>query len=236
MVPAPRGSAPGVSRAVAPLDLPAGAIHIHWLEHDPARGREPLRGVLGRYLGVGADAVALADEAGSSKPRLRSDARGLRFNWSHTPGLAAVAVARDTDVGIDVEWAHRPVRAAALATRHYAGSEVAWLQALPAAARGAGFLRLWTGKEAVLKALGRGIWCLEGVHLAARADGTLALLAAHFPEAQDAPLALQALRAPLPGVLAALAWRGGGRQLLHFRGGEALSAAALLPVPRWEIP
>ena len=82
----------------------------------------------------------------------------LSFNLSHTRGLAGIAVCADPagDVGFDVEGASRAigqgVEAAVLRPE-----ERRWLAALPTVARPEGFMRLWTLKEAVVKATGEGL-------------------------------------------------------------------------------
>jgi 4'-phosphopantetheinyl transferase len=82
---------------------------------------------------------------------------GLRFNLSHTDGLAACAVVRDLEVGIDAEAGARLGDPLALAERFFAPREVAALRALAGDARRQHFLDLWSLKEALLKALGVGI-------------------------------------------------------------------------------
>lgn len=63
--------------------------------------RWALRGVLGRYLGREPARVALRiGEHG--KPRL-GDGEPLRFNLSHSDGLAVVAVSGGSEVGVDIQ-------------------------------------------------------------------------------------------------------------------------------------
>lgn len=81
----------------------------------------------------------------------------LRFNISHTRGLVACAVAARDDLGLDVEDLCRREASPGLAERHFAAAEVALLAAAPPAARHATFLRIWTLKEAFVKATGDGI-------------------------------------------------------------------------------
>ncbi|MGK7869579.1 4'-phosphopantetheinyl transferase family protein [Falsiroseomonas sp. E2-1-a20] len=81
----------------------------------------------------------------------------LRFNISHTRGLVACAVTNRDDVGLDVEDLDRREASPGLAERHFAPAEVALLAATPPAARHETFLRVWTLKEAFVKATGDGI-------------------------------------------------------------------------------
>lgn len=86
-----------------------------------------------------------------------------RFSLSHTRGtgrdhigLLALAGA-DTEVGVDVE-AVRPVDdLCATAAMVLTPGELAWVGDRPEPHRAAAFLRLWTCKEAVLKAMGCGL-------------------------------------------------------------------------------
>ncbi|MDR0779464.1 MAG: 4'-phosphopantetheinyl transferase superfamily protein [Pseudomonadales bacterium] len=79
------------------------------------------------------------------------------FNLSHTQGMAVLAVSRQAPLGVDVERVARVADAEALALRYFAPEEWRALQALPHDERQAHFLRLWTLKEAYVKALGLGL-------------------------------------------------------------------------------
>ena len=83
-------------------------------------------------------------------------ARDLRFNLAHTPGLVALAVARDAEVGVDVERADKRAPLA-VARRYFSAAEVAAMEALPAEDQARRFRRLWTLKESYLKATGTGV-------------------------------------------------------------------------------
>jgi 4'-phosphopantetheinyl transferase len=84
------------------------------------------------------------------------DDTGLHFNLAHTRGLAVMAVARAPLVGVDVEAlaGRAPL---SVAPRYFSPREVAALQALPEQDQPRQFLRLWTLKEAYLKAMGEGL-------------------------------------------------------------------------------
>jgi 4'-phosphopantetheinyl transferase len=81
----------------------------------------------------------------------------LRFNLSHTDGMAVCAVALDVDVGADVEFSERPGQTVELAESFFAPDEVAALEALPAEHRRERFFELWTLKESYIKARGAGL-------------------------------------------------------------------------------
>jgi 4'-phosphopantetheinyl transferase len=80
---------------------------------------------------------------------------GVHFNLSHTKGLVAVAAA-PFEHGLDVEPISRVVRSD-IAEHYFCPREIAWLNSLPYPRQGEGFLRLWTLKEAFIKATGLGL-------------------------------------------------------------------------------
>jgi 4'-phosphopantetheinyl transferase len=81
----------------------------------------------------------------------------LRFNLSHTTGLAACAVTLTDDLGLDVEDLRRGTDLEKLARRFFARSETASLERLNDEHRRRAFFEYWTLKEAYLKARGAGI-------------------------------------------------------------------------------
>ena len=93
------------------------------------------------------------------KPELvgRRPAEPLYFNVSHSHELALIAVTRSGELGVDIERV-RPLRdMRGLAQRFFAASEYQGLERLGPEAREAAFFRLWTRKEALLKATGKGL-------------------------------------------------------------------------------
>lgn len=86
-----------------------------------------------------------------------------RFSISHTDGMAACALTIGTfptqgiDIGVDVECLSRTVDAIPLARRFFSTQEMEWLNTLPDEQIGGEFLRVWTLKESVAKALGLGL-------------------------------------------------------------------------------
>ncbi|MFD9389607.1 4'-phosphopantetheinyl transferase family protein [Streptomyces sp. NPDC060000] len=79
------------------------------------------------------------------------------FSVTHSGALVGVAVCRDGEVGLDVEESHAAVDVDSAARVALSDSERAALYARPAEERQPAFLRTWTRKEAVLKALGVGL-------------------------------------------------------------------------------
>lgn len=115
--------------------------------------RAALRSVLGESTGTEPSAVRFAyGERG--KPRLA--AGGPHFNASDSGDWAVVALA-DTELGIDLEVVRKLRNADGLARRICTERELERFERLPEPERDAALLRLWTCKEAGLKAVGLGL-------------------------------------------------------------------------------
>jgi len=83
--------------------------------------------------------------------------RELRFNLSHCNGLVICAFALGREIGIDSESTSRRGRTMSVAKRFFTEDEFKALQLVPAHAQALTFFRLWTLKEAYVKARGLGI-------------------------------------------------------------------------------
>ena len=117
-------------------------------------GRGGLRAVLSRYVEVRPEELRFSYGA-FGKPALVGD--GLRFNMSHSHGLALFAVAADREIGVDVEHVRADFATEEIARRFFSRVEVAGFNALPQEEQVAAFFRCWTRKEAYIKAIGRGL-------------------------------------------------------------------------------
>lgn len=117
-----------------------------------------LRHVLAHRLNVAPDSLAF-DSGDHGKPRSSAaDAAGVSFNLSHTAGMAVVAIACDgRAVGVDVETCDARVDVLGVARSRFTARESAIVEAEPPATRARAFKRLWTRKEALHKADGRGL-------------------------------------------------------------------------------
>ena len=93
------------------------------------------------------------------KPELKTAGTGLRFSLSHSGNMVACGIARDRNLGIDVEDTNRNVNLA-IADRFFRGPEINWIrEPVPRAEHESRdrFLRIWTLKEAYIKARGKGL-------------------------------------------------------------------------------
>jgi 4'-phosphopantetheinyl transferase len=164
-----------------------------------------LRAILGSALDAEPHSVEFRYDA-KGKPSLGGAlARsGLQFNLAHSGGLAVFAVARDRQVGVDVEQLRQVPELAELVGRYFSTGERAEMQRLTGEETLRGFFRIWTRKEAWLKATGEGITgSLETIDVLGP-SGT-EMTCASPPDSSPAPrLRLHDL-APAPGFVGALA-------------------------------
>lgn len=116
--------------------------------------RGSLRELLGGRLGIPPEAVEFA-YGPQGKPWLpgRPD---LHFNLSHSGERALVGLA-DRDIGVDIEEIRPDVEFRRLAERFFSEPERRELQKVPDEDLPLAFFRLWTRKEAYLKACGTGM-------------------------------------------------------------------------------
>lgn len=120
--------------------------------------RAVLRQLLANYLGIAPRALVFT--AGPrGKPALSPDwqQKRIEFNVSHAADYALLALGLGNRLGVDIESVERRVDYRALANRFFSAPEQAAFKKLPAGAACAAFYRVWSRKEACLKATGQGL-------------------------------------------------------------------------------
>src|ERR1051325_6860650 len=132
----------------------AGRFHFEKHQRHFVAGRGGLRYVLSRYLGVKPEELRFSYGA-FGKPALVG--AELRFNMSHSHGVALFAMTRDRELGVDVEHVRADFATEEIARRFFSPVEVAVFDALPKEEQVSAFFRCWTRKEAYIKAIGRGL-------------------------------------------------------------------------------
>ena len=121
------------------------------------RCRSALRFLLSRYLDTTAAEIRF-EYSDSGKPELADQLnRRLRFNVSHSEGLALIALSAGRRVGIDIERIRTSIDIDALAEQFFSARERDGFRALPDDLRTAAFFACWTRKESFLKATGDGL-------------------------------------------------------------------------------
>ncbi len=101
----------------------------------------------------------------SGKPYIDPDHNPelFRFSLSHSKDVAIVAVCKDADIGVDIEYNRAERSFLELAGRYFSEKEYLFLKQLNAHDCRQTFYRIWTMKESWLKATGEGIAGLQTV-------------------------------------------------------------------------
>ena len=205
------------------------------------RNAQPcLRELLASYLHIDPRDLAIQSDI-HGKPFLvgLADSATLQFNLTHSGKALLVGISRNQALGVDLETGQRKRPWLALAQRYFAAVETAALVALPPPLQASAFLDLWNCKEAVLKALGRGIaFGLHRLSFALDADGAVTHLAQIDDDAgMLAQWPVLRLR-PEEDCVGALAWHGPARTVLAFQhasgcddAGRASPLTATIPAP-----
>lgn len=167
--------------------------------------RVALRMILAEYLAVAPQHITFSvNRFGKPSVVAPKTADALSFNTTHSEGLALIAVGRSTQIGIDVERLRSDVEYEAIAARFFASNEAAALAALPPRDRIEGFFNAWTRKEAVVKALGRGLSIqLDSFEVSLRPGDPPVALRWNIPDTAPEAWRMHHLE-PAPGYVGAL--------------------------------
>jgi 4'-phosphopantetheinyl transferase len=182
--------------------------------------RGALRDLLGRYLHTQPSQLRFTcNEFG--KPDLSPEfGNRLKFNLSHSAGLALIAIATASNVGVDLEYIRAQSDYADIARRFFSAAEVEYLMALPSHLYTEAFFSCWTKKEAYLKACGEGLATpLNSFSVPPTTDPAHTPVDLHVVSRDIVPAkrwSLFTLR-PAPGYAGALAIEGAGWRLRQWQ-------------------
>ena len=117
--------------------------------------RAVLRIVLAWYVQDAPERILL--ETGPCGKPFLGQTSAVHFNVSHSAGLGAIACTTVGEVGIDIELVRQDLASREIALTNFTKKEAALVAAEATRTQALKFFRLWTRKEAVLKAVGCGI-------------------------------------------------------------------------------
>jgi 4'-phosphopantetheinyl transferase len=172
------------THAIAPLpDQPFGQLWLIDLQHEPpapdwlacstteheraARFRferdarryraahAGMRQILAQALALPPAAVHW--QAGTHGKPFLPDHAGAHINLSHSGDWALFGLGAIAPIGVDIECHSDLIDPLALAAQHFTHQEQAWLHDASDADKLPLFMRIWTRKEACLKAIGAGL-------------------------------------------------------------------------------
>ena len=143
-------------------------FHFERDRHRWIRGRAWVRRQLGDTLGLAPAEILITAEPGG---RLCLPGYpNFDFNLSHTGGWIALGICQEGRIGVDLETVDPAFPALEIATEFFLPEERDWIA-------GGGverFFHLWTAKEALMKATGRGMSLPPDKILVSISDGLLA--------------------------------------------------------------
>lgn len=113
-----------------------------------------LRILLAKYLDRKPNQIAFSKNQ-FGKPKVYGEP--IKFNLSHSSNFALVAISREVDVGVDVETITNEIDHLDIAKRYFNRSEYLEILSAQQANQKRIFYKFWTGKEAVIKAIGEGL-------------------------------------------------------------------------------
>ncbi len=168
-----------------------------------------LRAILGRYLKTEPSQLRFCYTL-HGKPALDTEIGrdALRFNLSHSQGLALYAITPSREVGVDVEFIRSELAEGQIAEHFFSPREITALRALPKERRQEGFFNCWTRKEAYIKARGEGLTLrLDQFDVSLTPGEPAALLSTNGDPQESYRWSLKEL-SPEAGYVAALAVEG----------------------------
>jgi len=118
--------------------------------------RAMLRNILGLYSKQAPKEIIFTYGV-RGKPYLLHNPHNLQFNLSHSHDVAVYGITTQHEMGVDVEKIADASKED-IAKRFFSQEEYHRLMQLPAGQRSNGFYQLWSRKEAVIKAIGEGLY------------------------------------------------------------------------------
>lgn len=170
-----------------------------------------LRQLLAKYLHTKPEDLSFITNK-YGKPKIDN----INFNISHSRDLGLLAFAKNSAVGVDIEFINKNFMNLDIAERFFSAHEVQTLSKLPVAERPQAFFNCWTRKEAFIKAIGEGLaFPLNKFDVDINSDKDSLLLAIHDDKYKVSNWSLVALDMP-HNYAAALAVSGSTTKLLKL--------------------
>jgi len=175
-----------------------------------------LRRILGHYSGVEPNKLRFLYST-RGKPSLTEEfgERRIQFSLSHSDGYVIYAFTLDHRIGIDLEHVVPIVESERIAARFFSGKEKAVLDTLAGNERREAFFRIWTAKEAYLKACGQGLaFPLNRIETIIDREGSICSLGIKGIE-DDSRWSLEQF-GPAPGFVASLIIEGSNFRVCRY--------------------
>jgi len=145
-----------------------------------------LRTILGLYLRIGPEHLRFRyNDFGKPELMKATGRESLHFNVSHSHNRALFVIAREWEVGVDIEYLRENLASQELAECVFSPYEVGALRSLPDHQQMEGFFNCWTRKEAYIKARGEGFSFPLDCFDVSLAPGEPAALLSHRKDARE---------------------------------------------------
>jgi len=119
--------------------------------------RAILRTLLSKYLIMDNENISFQSNK-YGKPYLDSPKKNnFKFNVSHSREYTALAFNWINEIGIDIEYINKELKIEEIVNNYFSSYEIQQLFRLEQKKRRHAFFRIWTRKEAFIKAIGRGL-------------------------------------------------------------------------------
>jgi len=120
--------------------------------------RAALRAILSRYLHINPSLLRFEyNPYGKPSLTIAQGGNTLRFNLSHTRGIALIALTKNREIGVDIEGINPKFPYLEIAENFFSPLEKSALSSLPEHLQPTAFFTCWTRKEAYIKAVGKGL-------------------------------------------------------------------------------
>lgn len=120
--------------------------------------RSSLKKILSLYLSISPQEIEfIYNDYGKPKLIDKINKLALQFNVSHSKNMAIYGITCHYLIGVDIEYIRPMPEAENLAKRFFSDKEYEQMRPLPSEEKSKEFFKLWTAKEAYLKAIGQGI-------------------------------------------------------------------------------
>lgn len=148
------------------------------------------------------------------KPHLQGHP-GWHSNLSHSADWALLGLHHGAAIGVDLEWCKDIADAPALAAQHFTADEQAALAGADPAVRTTLFYRIWSRKEACLKAAGCGL-STPPCSVAAGAEAQARQVAFTIPDEPGhvVNMTVQSIKLPVPAMAAVAIMQAASPQAL----------------------
>lgn len=115
-----------------------------------------MRNILSEYLDIPSAKIEFIYNS-YGKPLLKNNKMNLQFNLSHSNGVGILAVSIGKNIGVDIEYENDSIDFRSVARTQFSTAENKYFEQLNYMEKKEAFYRIWTMKEAFVKAVGEGL-------------------------------------------------------------------------------